>query len=91
MQSANLSPALFSLLLEQAAKGAVRPANLVANVTALQVCKYGEHSAFFEKLAPREYLVHFSTGDNEVSSTTASTPVEAKLEVLGYLINKAKA
>lgn len=90
MQAANLSPALFTLLIEQAAKGAVRPANLVANITAMQVAKYGEHSSYFEKLAPRSYLVHFKTGDTEVGETQAATPVEAKLEVLGYLIAKAK-
>lgn len=90
MQSANLSPALFTLLIEQAAAGAVRPANLIGNITAMSVAKYGDHSAYFEKLAPRQYVVHLKDGDNEVGTSEASTPVEAKLEVLGYLISKVK-
>lgn len=75
-----LSPALFSVLLDQVAQGKVRPANLVGNVFANVKMTHNNKTASFVKEAPGRYTVHL--GD---AQEPASSPVEAKLLIIDYL------
>lgn len=90
MQTNTLSPSLFALLLEQAAEGKVRPANLISNVQNGQPVTWQHHSAAFTKDAPGRFTVTFYRDAQAVGTEFASTPVEAKLMVLDYVISQVK-
>lgn len=89
-QQNTLSPSLFAVLLQQAAQGTVKAANLVANVQANLPISFREHSAMFVKDKPGAYEVVLYQNGQEIGRTACSSPVEAKLEVLDYLIRMAR-
>jgi hypothetical protein len=85
-----LAPSLFAVLLEQVAQGHVRPASLVANVQNNIPVSYREHSAQMTKEAPGRFHVQFFKDAQPVGQEQASTPVEAKLLVLDYLVSQVR-
>lgn len=86
-----LSPSLFGVLIEQAAQGHVKPANLVNNVQANVALSYKDRSANFIKTRPGFYKVSFMLDNEPYEEHEASSPVECKLMVLDYLIEGAKS
>lgn len=89
-QANTLSPSLFAVLVEQAAQGHVSTASLVANVQANIPFGFRHVSASFSKDAPGRYTVTLYRDAQEVGNKQASSPVEAKLLVLDYLIAQAR-
>lgn len=85
-----LSPSLFAVLINQAADGNLRPASLIANVQAGMPITYQSVKAEFEKESPGNYIVRMYKDNNQIGEEPASTPVEAKMMVLDYLIAHAQ-
>jgi hypothetical protein len=87
---ATLSPAMFTIAIEAAAKGQLSQASLVSNVQTGIPLVYGDDGASFTKEGPGKFTIHYFQAGNETSTKPASTPVEAKLLVLDHVIGKAK-
>lgn len=88
--AASLSPSLFSMLIEQAAQGAVKPSALMNNVQANTEYKVGDVSAKFVKVGPGHFNVTVTNGDGVAHDERAITAIESKLMVLDALIDSRK-
>lgn len=84
-----LSPALLSVLFELAAEGRVQKANLIGQVQQDVPLMYKDSSVKFIKHAPGNFTVHMIEAGTEVATAQVSSPVEAKLVTLDYIIAKA--
>lgn len=89
-QVPSLSPALLSVLIEQAAQGNVKSHALIGVVDANTPLTYKDHSAVFTKTRPGEYIITMHQNGNEIGKSFVNSPVEAKLEVLDFVISMAK-
>lgn len=85
-----LSPSLFAVLLEGAADGSVRVANLVGQVQSDQPVSWKHVSASFHKNAPGDFTVSYFRDGQQVSQEAAVAPLEAKLMVLDHVIQAIK-
>lgn len=56
-QAISLSPALFNVLIANAANGSVRPANLVSNIQTNTPYTFKDRKAQFRKEAPGRFTV----------------------------------
>jgi hypothetical protein len=85
-----LSPSVFAALLRSVAEGSLRAASLMANVQNDIPISFKRHSAKFTKQAPGSFRITFYEDAHEVGSEMASTPAEAKMLVLEYLVSKVQ-
>lgn len=84
-----LSPAIVKVLLEAVAEGKLRSSALVPLVQNEGALSWGDHKAVFKKNAPNSFTVTFFEKGNQVGEESATAPVEAKLMVLEYLVERA--
>lgn len=81
---------LMSVILEQAAEGKVRPAQMVNSIRNNERLDYGPYGVSFVKVRPGVFKVQHFEENEMVREEEASTPVEAKLLVIDAGIEAVK-
>ncbi len=79
---------LFELIIQQAAQGTVKPHQLIASIKAGELHTAGNRGARFTKTRPGVFRLELFEEDmtKPADTTEASSPVEAKLSVIDWLI-----
>lgn len=79
-----------SILIQAAARGDLKPSNLLNLAQANVPMVYNANSARFTKVKPGEYQVKTFKGEQETGAFSVTTPVEAKLMVIESVVDAAK-
>jgi hypothetical protein len=83
---------MFELMVAAVAAGQAKTHNLLQSARANQLMQAGERGALFTKQRPGQFLIELYEGDMQkpVSEENATSPVEAKLSALQWLVDGMK-
>jgi len=88
-RKSTLSPTLLNVLLDQCARGKLRPTSLYNNVeNGVLIERDGTYGSLFRKEAPNDYTVLYFRNGIEIGQEKASNTVEARGMVIDYLITQ---